>query len=319
MATDPGHAVCGPPVLRLATRGSRLALLQAEEVAEALGRLSPAPRVELLTVLTRGDLRRDLPLTELSGPDGLFTHGVEAELLAGRAELAVHSLKDLPSADDPRLPLAAFLTRADARDVLVARRPGGLVDLPPGAVVGTSSLRREAQLRAIRPDLTVISIRGNVDTRLRKLEQGEFDAVVLAAAGLARLGRLDVVSEYLDPARFTPAVGQGALAAQCRADDACTLALLEQIDHPPTRVAVTAERAFLQAIGGGCRLPVGAYARLEAGRLTLSAFVGSRDGGSSSQIALSGSPDHPVALGQEAAARLLERVGPTMLAEVRGG
>jgi hydroxymethylbilane synthase len=304
--------------VRLATRGSPLALAQSESVAAALRQAWPGLAVELQTVLTRGDLNRQVPLAELAGQDGVFTRAVEAEVLAGRADLAVHSLKDVPTQTDERLLLAAFPARADARDVLIADQGRGLADLPAQAVVGTSSPRRAAQIRLARPDLRVVSVRGNVETRLSKLAAGELDGLLLAAAGLERLGRLELVSEYLDLERFTPAVGQGALAAQCRRDDEQTRRLLELLDSAATRAAVTAERAFLRAVGGGCRLPLGAYGALEGERLTLVGFLASADGSAAYRARLSGQAAQPERLGLELAERLRASLAPGLLAEVGG-
>ena len=305
--------------LRLALRGSRLSIVQAEQAVALLRQRWPALRVELLTVTTRGDRDRETPLAEIDSPDGIFTRGVEAELLAGRAEVAVHSLKDLPTATDPALVLATFPPRADARDALVSRHAAGFDGLPHGATLGTSSPRRAAQALALRPDLRVVSVRGNVDTRLRKLREGQVDALLLAAAGLERLGLLDEAAELLPIDRFTPAVGQGALAVQCRAEDEPTRRLLAAIDDPPTRAAVTAERTFLRALGGGCRLPLSAYGQVNGDRLSLRGFIATPDGREAHADALEGSADEPELLGRELAERLRSRVAPELLAEVRGG
>lgn len=307
------------PSLRLATRGSRLAIIQAEEVAALLRARHPDLWVELVTITSRGDCQQAVPLAELQAPDGVFTRGIEAELRAGRAELAVHSLKDLPTLTDATLVLAAFPPRADVRDVLVAPRFGALHRLPSGAVIGTSSPRRRAQLLAARPEARVVPIRGNVDTRLRKLEAGDVDALVLAAAGLERLGLLAQVDEWLPVERFTPAVGQAALAVQCRAEDTAMRALLAEIDHPPTRAAVEAERAFLRALGGGCRVPVGGYAAPDGEALVLRGFVAGPDGTDACWETASGPIAAPTAVGAALAARLLEAVGPRFLAGARDG
>ena len=305
--------------LRLALRGSRLSIAQAEQAIALLGERWPGLRVELLTVTTRGDRDRETPLAQIDSPDGIFTRGVEAELLAGRADVAVHSLKDLPTATDPALVLAAFPPRADARDALVSSRGDGFDGLPAGATLGTSSPRRAAQALALRPDLRVVSVRGNVDTRLRKLRAGEADALLLAAAGLERLGLREEVAELLPVERFTPAVGQGALAVQCRADDAPTRELLAAIDDPPTRAAVTAERTFLRTLGGGCRLPLAAYGEVSGDRLGLRGFIATTDGREAHTDFLEGSADDPESIGRELAERLRARVGPALLVEVRGG
>src|SRR5438128_1517510 len=234
--------------LVLGTRASKLALAQSEIVRAALLGMFPDLDIRLEPITTKGDTVQDRPLSEIGG-NGVFVRQIEAALIAGRIDLAVHSAKDLPSAIPPDTALAAFLPRADARDVLVSRNGETLAQLPPGARVGTSSPRRMCLLRALRPDLGIEDIRGNVDTRLRKLREGQYDAIVLAAAGLERLGAFDRVTEWLDPAVFIPAVGQGALAVQVRADDEFVLGLVGRLDHQPTSTAVRAERAFLAGIG----------------------------------------------------------------------
>jgi hydroxymethylbilane synthase len=249
------------------------------------------------------------PLAVLDSPDGIFTRAVEAELLAGRADVAVHSLKDLPTLLDPALVLAAFPPRADARDALVSRGGESFDELPPGAVLGTSSPRRAAQVLAQRPDLRVVSVRGNVETRLAKLRNGQVDALLLAAAGLERLGLLEAAAELLSIERFTPAVGQGALALQCRADDPETRALLAAIDDPPTRSAVTAERAFLRALGGGCRLPIAAFGRVQGERLRLRGSIVTTDGRTSYADETEGPVDAPEPLGERLAERLRASAG----------
>lgn len=307
------------PLVRVATRGSALALAQCEWAVDLLRRAHPDSRWELSTVSTHGDQRRDVPLAALAGTDGVFTRAVEEELLAGRAELAVHSLKDLPTALDERLELAAFPERADPRDVLISNSGQRFAELPAGAVVGTSSPRRAALVLSLRPDLRVVSVRGNVDTRLRKLAAGEADALLLAAAGLVRLGRPEVVTEWLSIEQFTPAVGQGALAVQCRADDRVTRALLATIDHQPTRQAVLAERVFLRAVGGGCRLPLAAHGVVDGDRLRLHGFLAGPRGEQPRRVTLAGPVEQPAALGQALAEELLRVADPATLVEARGG
>ncbi len=258
--------------LRIATRGSALALAQTALAADAMRQVDPAVEIETVEISTEGDRDRVTPLSVLGGR-GVFVRAVEEALLAERADVAVHSLKDVPTEQLPALALAAVLPRGDARDALVSRGGVRLADLPAGARVGTSSSRRVALLRALRPDVAPVEIRGNVDTRLRKVADGDYEAVVLAAAGLDRLGRLDEASELFDPADFLPAPGQGAIVLQCRADDAATRDLLAALDDGDTRAATDAERGFLSALGAGCTLPVGAYARVAAGRITLQAMV----------------------------------------------
>lgn len=263
--------------LTIGTRGSKLALTQTELVRQALLRAHPGLEIELERITTRGDLLLDRPLSAL-GDKGLFVAEIEQALRDGRVDLAVHSAKDLPSTLPPDMVLAAVLPREDPRDVLVTRDGArDLDDLPQGARVGTSSLRRTCQLLHRRPDLQVEHLRGNVDTRLRRLREGQYDAIVLAAAGLHRLG-VDLPVRYLEPEVMLPAVGQGALGVEARADDRAVLDLLASLEDAATRVAVTAERAFLARIGGGCQVPVGAYARVDGDTLLLVGLIGARDG-----------------------------------------
>jgi hydroxymethylbilane synthase len=256
-------------MLVIASRGSQLALWQAHWVQQQLAALGFPARIEI--VKTTGDKITDVPLAQV-GAKGLFTKEIEEALLDGRADLAVHSLKDLPTELPPGLVLAATPEREDPRDAMVGKR---LADLPAGAKLGTSSLRRAAQLRKLRPDLRIEPVRGNLDTRLRKLDEGQYDAIVLAAAGLKRLGWEDRIAEILSPDIVCPAVGQGALAIETRAP---CLPACEKLNHPPTHIAVTAERALLAALGGGCQVPIGAYATVSGDRLSLQAVVVSPDG-----------------------------------------
>lgn len=286
--------------LRLATRGSALALAQTALAAAALRGAALAGDLETLVVRTEGDRRVNAPIDELEG-QGWFTADLERSLLDGRAEVAVHSAKDLPSALGPGLGIAAHLSRADARDGVVSATGRRLDQLPDGATVGTSSARRAGLLAALYPGLRAVPIRGNVDTRLRKLDAGEVDALVLACAGLDRLllgGRL---TQRLDPSEFVPAPAQGAIALETvtgsAAARACAL-----VDDPATRVAVAAERSVLIGLGGGCLLPLGAWARIEEGRLFLIAAL--VVGGAIHRAEASGSVDEPEALGEMVAARL---------------
>ena len=264
--------------LRIGTRTSRLALWQTQHAAAHLAAAWPDLTCELRHMVTQGDWRLDRPLPEIGGK-GLFTAELEEALRTGEIDLAVHSLKDLPVEDAAELTGGAILPRADVRDVLVAAPGLTLATLPPGAVVGTSSLRRQAQLLAARPDLVIRPMRGNVDTRLRKVADGEYDAAVMAAAGLERLNLKAHIAEWLTTEVMLPAPGQGAIAVQCRADDAAVRALLAAVDDRATRLAVTAERRLLTRLGGGCSAPVAALASLGAGGLLrLTARVVSVDG-----------------------------------------
>ena len=262
--------------LRLATRGSPLAQAQSLLAVAALREADPALEVDLVPVRTEGDTDRTTPLHALGGR-GVFVRAIEATLLAGEAELAVHSLKDVPTEPVEGLRLAAMLPRGDPRDALVASGGRRLAELPAGARVGTGSPRRQLLLRALRPDLEVAEIRGNVGTRIGKVASGEYDAVVLAAAGLDRLGRLGEATQLFEAGEFLPSPGQGAIVVQCRSDDAATLARLHAVDDAATRAAVEAERGLLAELGAGCTLPVGAYAQLDrlAGELlALRAMLG---------------------------------------------
>lgn len=283
--------------LRLGTRGSKLAITQSGLVARAVTEATGVP-VELVVVRTRGDRIQDRPLPEVGGK-GLFTAELEAALQGGEIDLAVHSLKDLPTEDAPGLCLGAIPERADPRDALVGCR---LLDLAQGAVVGTGSLRRRVQLLAMRPDLEVRGIRGNVDTRLAKRDRGDYRAIVLAMAGITRLGigRDDVYPLAVD--EVTPAPGQGALAVQCRAGDARVLDLLSTVDHPPTRRRVAVERSFLKFLGGGCNVPAGCHAReVEGGALEATAVVADERGSLAREY---GRGDDPIELGRRLALEL---------------
>jgi hydroxymethylbilane synthase len=263
--------------LVIGTRGSALALRQVELVTQAMRGLDPSIQIETSVVQTEGDRRSDVSLDTLGG-QGVFVKDVEARLLRGEIDIAVHSLKDMPTETPAGLTVAAVLPRADARDALVARDGLDLAGLPSGARIGSDSARRAMQLSELRPDVEVGSIRGNVDTRLRKVTEGEYDAVVLAVAGLERLGLLQRATQVFSIHDVLPAVGQGVLAVQCRFDDAELVEYLSAVDDRDTRVAADAERAFLRTLGAGCRLPVGAYAMVDGENLRLGALLGDEDG-----------------------------------------
>ena len=283
--------------LRVATRGSALARWQAERVVELLG-----VEAEYVIVSTRGDERRDVPIHAMGGT-GVFVKEVEQAVLDARADVAVHSAKDLPAETAPELVLAALPERGDPRDALVGRR---LDEIPTGGRVGTGSVRRRAQLAALRPDLGFAELRGNIPTRLEKA--AGFDAVVLAAAALDRLGLADHIAERVDPSIVLPQVGQGALAVECRADDDGTRELLARVDDAEVRAAVTAERAYLAELGGGCNLPCGALAEADGdGRLRLEALLASLDGRITLRARVEG--HDPGAVGAEAARRLVDEEG----------
>ena len=263
--------------LRVGTRGSKLSLRQTQLVIDALRAHDPDLAVETVIIQSAGDRAPDAPLERLQGI-GFFAKDLEAAVADGRCDVAVHSAKDLPTTLDPRLCLGAVPAREDPRDGLVSRGGAPLAALPLGARVATSSLRRAAQLRARRPDLRIVSIRGNIDTRLAKLERGDADALCIAAAGLIRMGWEDRVSEWLAPEVMLPAPAQGALAVEVRRDAAAVLDLLRSIDHPATREAVAAERAFVARLGTGCRAPAAALATADRGRVTLDGLLASEDG-----------------------------------------
>ena len=291
--------------LRLGTRGSRLATAQAQEAASALVQGLGDGSVELVKIRTTGDVISERrPAGHLMVGDGQFTGELEQALLDGRIDVAVHSLKDLPTATNPALRLGAILKRGDPRDCLLSRHLGGLDGLPFGAVIGTSSVRRAAQMAAARLDLVARPIRGNVDTRLRRLKAGEYDALLLAAAGLDRLRVPVGQADRLPLDLMLPAPGQGALALQVRADD---VPMVASLDHHPTRVAVDAERALLRALGGGCLAPLGALAEVADGQLRLRAAYEGRNG--FTRVDIAGPADRSVEVVAEAAAHIREATG----------
>lgn len=297
--------------LVIGTRSSKLALAQTNMIRAAIEQAHAGIQIAIEHITTKGDIVLDRPLSAI-GDKGLFVTEIEEALRAGRIDLAVHSAKDLPSELPPDMRLAAFPAREDPRDALIARDGLRLAELPQGASVGTSSLRRACQLRAIRPDLQISDLRGNVDTRLRKLHEGQYDAIVLAAAGLLRLSLQEQISEYLDPALMLPAVSQGILGIEIRAGDSRTAELLAALDAPESRVAALAERAFLARIGGGCQVPLGAYARITGTELQIEAMIGARDG----RIVrgqISGTTAQPAELGAQLADNLLECGGRVLL------
>jgi hydroxymethylbilane synthase len=288
--------------LRIGTRGSLLALWQAEHVKGLL--TARGHEVELHKITTTGDQVLDRRLESIGGK-GAFLKEIEEAMLAGQVDLAVHSLKDVPTALPAGLSLCAYLERADPRDALLSNSGKRLESLPAGARVGTTSLRRSSQVKAMRPDLHVDDLRGNVDTRIRRLRERHYDAILLAMAGLVRLGRTGEVTQILEPDAFVPAPGQGAIALECRQDDADTRAAAAALDHAPTARAVTAERALLAALEGGCNVPLGAHAAPGPGGLRLRAFVARADG--STILRGEDTGDDPEELGRRVAADLLAR------------
>ncbi len=298
--------------LRVGTRGSLLARAQTEQVVDRLREAHPELEVVLVTIQTTGDLRRDVPFTQV-GAKGMFVTEIEQALLAGEIDLGVHSLKDMPGELPEGLELACVPPREDPRDALLTRGGKTLVDLPPEAVIGTSSLRRQAQLLAHRPDFRLVTLRGNLDTRLRKLDAGEYDAIMLACAGLNRLGLEGRISERLDPNLCMPAVGQGALALETRQGDTKTRALLAPLHDPDTADAVAAERGFLAALNGGCSVPAGALAAVRGNAVLIRGMIAAPDGSSVLRSEATGHRARAGQIGAELAARLLRMGGEALL------
>jgi hydroxymethylbilane synthase len=289
----------------VATRGSRLALWQANWVKSELESRHPGLVVELMKIKTTGDKITDVPLAQVGGK-GLFTKEIEEALLRGDAHLAVHSMKDVPTLFPDGLHLRAITEREDPRDAVFGRTDTKLMDLPKSAKIGTSSLRRQSQLLNLRPDFEMLNLRGNLDTRLRKLEEGQYDAIILAAAGVNRLGWTDKVTEFLSPEVCLPAIGQGALGIETHIDDAATNDLVAFFDHPETSTAVRAERALLKRLEGGCQVPIAAYGTVDGGELTLTGLVSSVDGTEMVKDSITGPTGSCEELGVELAETLLK-------------
>jgi len=302
----------------IGTRGSKLALWQAEWVRAEIIKIAPAIEVELLKIKTTGDKILDVPLAKVGGK-GLFVKEIEESLLRGESDLAVHSMKDMPTVLPAGLHIGAILIREDPRDAFIARGgKGTFMGLPRGANVGTSSLRRSCQLLSARPDLKITSLRGNLDTRLRKLDEGEFDAVILAAAGVKRLGYEKRITETLDVKLSLPAIAQGAVGIECRAGDGFINSLIGPLNHPETVICVTAERGFLKRLEGGCQVPIAAHATLQNGTLSIEGLVGSVSGDRIIRGRREGKPDEAERLGVALAEELLGKGADRILAEVYG-
>jgi hydroxymethylbilane synthase len=297
-------------ILRIGSRGSPLALVQAHEVqsrlADACG-LDPA-EIEIKIIRTTGDAIQDRPLAEAGGK-GLFTKEIEEALLSGAIDLAVHSSKDMTTALPAGLALSAFLPREDARDAFISHKAQSLRDLPAGATVGTASLRRAALVKRLRPDLGIVPLRGNVETRLRKIEEGVADATLLAVAGLKRLGLLSAATALLDLDEFLPAVGQGAIGIETRADDTTTLALVGKIGDADTATALAAERAFLTVLDGSCRTPIGGHARINGGTIHFRGIIVKPDGSEAFEVSRDGPSAQAAELGADAGRELKSRAG----------
>lgn len=302
--------------LVIGTRGSKLALWQSEYIKAAVERITGLP-VSLKIIKTTGDKILDVPLAKVGGK-GLFTKELEVELLAGTVDLCVHSMKDVPTELPDGLVIAAMPERVDPRDALVSGAGGyDLTTLPQGARVGTSSLRRVSQVRALRPDLQIVDVRGNLDTRMRKAEDGELEAVILASAGITRMGWADRISHYIPTTQMISAVGQGAIGVEIREDDEFMLHVMERIGHPETMECVTAERVVMRRLEGGCQVPIGAYARYEDDTLTMDAMVGAVDGTHIVRQQMCGDAGEPEALGDAMVERLLALGAGEILAAIR--
>ena len=301
--------------LTVGTRGSALALRQTNWVVEALKSLHPGLEINVRIIKTKGDKIMDVPLAKI-GDKGLFVKEIELALLREKVDFAVHSMKDLPTQIAEGLCIAAVPERVDPSDVLITNGPG-LADLPNGARIGTSSMRRRAQLRNFRPDLRISDLRGNLDTRLRKLDSGDFDGIVLAYAGLHRMGWTDRITEKIPPEICLPAAGQGALATEARNGDKSVADILKALDHVESHAAVLAERSLLRALGGGCQVPVGALGSMKDGDLMLAGVVASPDGTRVVRGEVTGSPESPEDLGQELARALLAAGAEDVLRELR--
>ncbi len=303
--------------LVLGTRGSKLAVHQSEWVQARIKELAPHVTVTLRRIHTAGDKILDVPLAKIGGK-GLFVKEIEEALLSGEIDLAVHSMKDVPTELPDGLELLCIPLREDPRDALISRDGRSFKDLPRGAKLGTSSLRRQSQLLQARPDLSISMLRGNLDTRLKKLREGQFDAIVLAAAGLRRLGWEQEITEYLAPEISLPAIGQGALGIEGRRDDVFVRSLLAGLEHAPTRTMVLAERALLHRLQGGCQVPIAAHATLDGTDVTLEGLVASVDGKEVIRDSVRGTVADPESMGIQLAERLLARGGDRILQAIYG-
>lgn len=299
--------------IRIATRKSQLAIWQAEDVKRQLLLAHPTLTVELVPMTTQGDRILDAPLAKIGGK-GLFIKELEIAMQDGRADIAVHSMKDVPVELPANFNIHAICERADPRDAFVSNQFSSLQELPAGAVVGTSSLRRQCQIKAFRPDLHIKDLRGNINTRLSKLDQGQYQAIVLASAGLLRLNMAARIQSYLEPVVCLPAVGQGAVGIECRDDDQELIPLLQALHHPDTSTCVTAERAMNAKLQGGCQVPIGSYATLAGERLHLRGLVGHVDGQEILKAEQNDTPQNPVAVGEKVAESLLQQGADSLLA-----
>lgn len=298
--------------VKIGTRGSKLALAQTNSVIELLKKIAPDIQIEISVIKTSGDVMQDVSLLQIGG-QGAFVKEIEEALLAGEIDLAVHSMKDVPGEIPEGLAFAAILKREDVRDVLVSRGRIKMEFMPKGAKIGTGSLRRGAQIKAILPDIEIVPLRGNIDTRLKKIETENLTGVILAAAGMKRLGYVQTITQFLPVELMLPAVGQGALGLQVRKTDGDLAGILSKLNHAPTAVEVEAERSYLRALGGGCRLPIAAYGLIEAQRLTLEGLVAAPNGTSVIRDKVWGALDEAEELGQKLALMIMEKGGKKLL------
>jgi hydroxymethylbilane synthase len=302
--------------LKLGSRGSKLALWQADFVASQLTRIVPELNVDIKVIKTKGDKILDVALSRI-GDKGLFTREIEKELLNGSIDMAIHSMKDLPSQLAPGLCIAAVLEREDPGDVLISRQGYKFYDLPQGAVIGTSSLRRISQIRGLRPDINLVDMRGNVETRINKMYEQELDGIVLAYAGVKRLGFEDKISDFLPHEVILPAVGQGAIAVEVRQGDTPNLELAGSINHEPTDWATRSERSFLRVLEGGCQVPIGCYAKVKGDNITVEGLIASLDGRRVFRGSIQGNCQEADLIGQQLAYDLLQKGAAGVLAEIR--
>lgn len=303
--------------IKIGTRASLLAITQSTMIKELIEKQHPGVTVELIRITTTGDKILDVPLAKVGGK-GLFVKELEDALLDGRADLAVHSMKDVPTELPSGLHLGIVTERENPRDAFVSNKYADVLALPQGAKVGTSSLRRKSQLACLRPDLVIEDLRGNVDTRLRKLDEGQYDAIILAAAGLNRLGKSDRITSLIEPVQMLPAIGQGALGLELRVDDTELLDGISFLNHAATAVAVTAERAFLLRLEGGCQVPIGAFATTAGDTVTLTGLIASVDGREILKEQMTGPAAEAAAMGTALAEKLLDMGGREILDEVYG-
>lgn len=298
--------------VKIGTRGSKLALKQTSSVVESLKKIAPDIDAEICVIKTSGDIMQDVSLLQIGG-QGAFVKEIEEALLAGSIDLAVHSMKDVPGETPEGLTFAAILKREDVRDVLVSRDRIKMEFMPKGAAIGTGSLRRGAQIKAMLPDINIVPLRGNIDTRLKKIETENLTGVILAAAGMKRLGYAQTISQFLPIELMLPAVGQGALGLQIRKTDSELAKTLALLNHEPTATEVTAERSYLRALGGGCRLPIAAYGLIEGGRLTLEGLVAAPNGTSVIRDKVWGGLDEAEEMGRKLADMIMEKGGKKLL------